>query len=292
MKLLHSGGHFFEGPRWYNGHWYVSDLYAHTVSKISPDGKQVEVVAEIPHQPSGLGWMPDGSMLVVSMQDKKVFRLPVSGALEEHADLAGVVKGYINDMVVDAQGNAYVGSFGFDLFEGDSPAPARIIRVAADGQISVAAEDVLFPNGMVIADGGKTLIVAETFAARMSAFAIGADGSLSDRRIWCEMGPLPSWETLQSMMNVAFAPDGCTLDAEGGVWVADALYQRVSRIVDGQIVETIQSPEGLGLYSCALGGEDGKTLLMCMAPDFDHVARAERNEGALYTCDVAVPRAE
>lgn len=291
MKMLHSGGHFFEGPRWHDGHWYVSDLYAHTVSKISPDGKQVEVVADIPCQPSGLGWMPDGSMLVVSMQDKRVVRKTPAGELTEHADLSNVVIGYINDMVVDAQGNAYVGSFGFDLFEGDSPAPARIIRVSAAGEISVAAEGVLFPNGMVIANGGKTLIVAETFAARMSAFSIGSDGALSDHRVWCEMGPVPSWETPQSMMNVAFAPDGCTLDAEGGVWVADALFNRVSRVLDGRIVDTIQSPDGLGLYSCALGGEDGKTLLMCMAPDFDHVARAERSEGALYTCEVGVPRA-
>ena len=103
-------------------------------------------------------------------------------------------------------------------------------------------------------------------------------------RLWISPGPVEDG-------FVAFAPDGCTLDAEGGVWVADALFNRVSRVLDGRIVDTIQSPDGLGLYSCALGGEDGKTLLMCMAPDFDHVARAERSEGALYTCEVGVPRA-
>lgn len=288
MKIFHSGGHFFEGPRWHNGAWYVSDLYAHKVMKFNPDGK-ADLVAEVPSQPSGLGWLPDGSMLVVSMQDRRLLRVTPHGDLLEHANLSDVVVGYINDMVVDSEGNAYVGSFGFNLFEGDKPAPGNIVRVALDGAVSVVAEDMLFPNGMVITDNGRTLIVAETFGARMSAFAINANGKLRNRRVWCEMGPVPSWESPQKMMNVAFAPDGCALDSEGGVWVADAIHRRVSRVLNGEIVDTVSAPEGMGLYSCALGGVTGKTLLMCMAPDFDHIARAQRKEAILYTVDVDIP---
>src|SRR4051794_39133726 len=186
METLLEGGAFFEGPRWHEGRWWVSDFYRRTVSTVDADGRE-EVVLEVPGSPSGTGWMPDGSMLIVSREDRRILRRSPDGDVTEHADLSGFTSLHLNDMVVDAQGRAYVGHFGFDLMARADPAPAELIRVDPDGSAEIAADGLMFPNGTVITPDGATLIVGETFGGRYTAFTVAADGSLTDRRAWAEI---------------------------------------------------------------------------------------------------------
>lgn len=288
---LIDGGHFFEGPRWHEGRWWVSDFYSHTVSTVTTDGVQA-TVCEVAGRPSGLGWLPDGSLLVVSMTDHRLLRLTDDG-LEEYADLDQHCGGKLNDVVVDGQGRAYVGNFGFDLMSGGDPTPTNLIRVDPDRSVHVAATDLHFPNGSVITPDGSTLIVGETLGARYTSFRIDPDGGLTDRRIWAEFVPLPAPGPLNDYLAaLRVAPDGCTLDAEGHIWFADALGGRVARAAEGgEIVDEIAAPEGLNIYACMLGGDDGRTLLMCAAPDFFEAPRQAAREAVLLTTTVDVPHA-
>lgn len=291
MDRLVNDGHFFEGARWRDGHWWVSDLYAHHVRRIAPDGTST-VAAQMTTQPSGLGWLPDGRLLIVSMEDMRILRREHDGTLSMHADLRGHVGFWPNDMAVDAHGHAYVSNLGFNLWIGETPAPADLICVAPDGTVSKVASDLLFPNGMVILPDGKTLVVAETFGNRMAAFTIGDNGTLSDHRIFAEFGPPPSWASVQDFVKEDFAPDGCATDAEGCVWVADALHNRVCRVAGGgAILEELRVPDNFGIYSCALGGPDGHSLLLCTAPDYHDEARKAKAEAVLYVERVSVPAA-
>src|SRR5919108_139168 len=220
-RVVLEGGAFFEGPRWHEGRWWVSDFYRHVVLTVGEDGRTEEIL-EVEGQPSGLGWMPDGSLLVVSMRDQRFLRRALDGAVTVHADVAEHCGGLLNDMVVDRRGRAYAGEFGFDLMGGADPTPANLIRVDPDGAASVAAADMLFPNGSVITPDGRTLIVAETAGARFTAFEIEPDGSLTDRRIWAQVAPTPELTTFaETLAQLEFGPDGCTLDAEGHLWAAD-----------------------------------------------------------------------
>jgi sugar lactone lactonase YvrE len=290
LDTLLEGGSFFEAPRWRDDRWWVSDFYRHRVLTVDADGREEDVL-EVEGQPSGLGWMPDGTLLVVSMRDRRILRWDGS-SLALHADVAELCSGHLNDLVVDTRGRAYAGNFGFDLMGGGHPATATLVRIDPDGTASVAAEDLWFPNGMVITDDG-TLIVAETFAARFTAFTIGAGGELTDRRIWAQVQPAPEPGETESMLGaVTFCPDGCALDAEGHLWAANALGGVLCRVAPGgEIVEEIAAPNGLGVFACALGGEDGRTLVACAAPDFHEEARKAANEAVLLKTTVDVPHA-
>jgi sugar lactone lactonase YvrE len=292
LTTLLEGGAFFEGPRWRDGRWWVSDFYRHTVSTVTPDGRE-ETVMEVEGQPSGLGWMPDGALLVVSMKDHRLLRRTPGGEVGEHADLTEFCGGHLNDMVVDARGRAYVGNFGFDLMGGGDPAETVLVRVDPDGTAAAVADAMRFPNGSVIADDGATLIVGETAAARYTAFTIAADGSLTDRRVWAQVAESPEIGPLEETMPLLkFAPDGCTLDAEGHIWAADALGARCARVAPGgAIVDEIPAPDGMGIFACMLGGEDGRTLLLCAAPDFFEANRAQAREAVLLTTTVEAPHA-
>ncbi|MGH9184381.1 MAG: SMP-30/gluconolactonase/LRE family protein [Acidimicrobiales bacterium] len=292
LTTLVEGGAFFEGPRWHEGRWWVSDFYRHTVFTVTPGGRE-EPVLTVDNQPSGLGWMPDGSLLIVSMKDHRLLRRDRGGQVEEHADLTELCGGLLNDMVVDDQGRAWVGNFGFDLMAGQDPATTVLVRVDPDGKASVAAEDMWFPNGSVITPDGTTLIVGESMGNRYSAFTIADDGTLTDRRVWAEFAPLPQLGTFAEMMpQLKVDPDGCALDAEGHIWAADAAGNRVIRVArGGEIVEEITAPDGLGCYACMLGGDDGRTLLMCTAPDFFEATRSQAREAVLLTTTVDVPHA-
>ncbi|HEX3606470.1 MAG TPA: SMP-30/gluconolactonase/LRE family protein, partial [Candidatus Dormibacteraeota bacterium] len=259
---------------------------------VSPAGEE-EVALEVPGQPSGLGWMPDGSMLVVSMRDRRLLRHTPDGETTVHADLSAHCGGHLNDMVVDAKGRAYAGNFGFDLMGGGDPCLAPLLRVDPDGTRSVAAEDIQFPNGLVITPDGSTLIVGETLGCRYTAFTIAADGSLTDRRVWAQLAPTPPLGPFAEMLpQVTVAPDGCCLDAEGHIWAADAVGARAIRIAPGgAIVGEVRAPEGLGIFACMLGGADGRTLLLCSAPDYFEHLRMHAREAVLLTTEVAVPRA-
>ena len=289
MERLVKGGHFFEGARWRDGHWWVSDLYARHVLRIAPDGSS-QVAVKLDCQPSGLGWLPDGRLLIVAMEQFRILRQEPDGRLVTHADLKDHVGFWPNDMAVDASGYAWVSNLGFNLWAGEKPAPADLVSVSPAGDVRTVASDMLFPNGLAVLPDGKTLVVAESFGNRMAAFTIGENGALSDRRLFAEFGPPPSWESVEEFVKEDFAPDGCAADVERCVWVADALNNRVCRVADGgAILEELRTPEGLGIYSCALGGPDGHSLLMCCAPDYHDEARKAKAEAVLYVERVAVP---
>lgn len=277
FTTLATGGGFFEGPRWHEGRWWVSDFYRHAVLAVAPDGT-TEQVMTVEAQPSGLGWLPDGSLLVVSMNDRRVLRRAPDGTVTVHADIAEHCGGLANDMVVAADGRAWVGNFGFDLMAGERARTASLVRIDPDGAVSVAADDLRFPNGSVVTDDGTMLVVGETTGGRYTAFTITADGLLTDRR---------TWATVEGV-----APDGCALDAEGHIWAADALGNRLVRVAaDRGVIDEIPAPGGLGVYACMLGGDDGRTLLACCAPDFLEHNRAPAREAVLTTTTVDVPHA-
>jgi sugar lactone lactonase YvrE len=229
-------------------------------------------------------------MLVVSMRDRTLLRREPDGALVVHADLSGHVDGHPNDMVVDPQGRAYVGNFGFDLMAGAPMSATHLLRVDPDGSVTRVAEDLWFPNGSVITDDG-VLLVDETFGNRVSAFDIAADGSLENRRVWAAFGPVPSDTDIATVLpQLVVAPDGCCLDAEDALWIADGSHGRVVRVrEDGEIVDEIAP--GTGTFACMLGGSDGRTLFICAAPDFDEHARSAAREAQLLAVRVDVPRA-
>ncbi|MFP6706552.1 MAG: SMP-30/gluconolactonase/LRE family protein, partial [Alphaproteobacteria bacterium] len=196
---------FPEGPRWHDGRLWFSDFYAHEVVAVDLDGRR-ETMAEVPGQPSGLGWTPDGRLLVVSMTDRRLLRQD-PGGLMEVADLSGLAGYHCNDMVVDGNGGAYVGNFGYNSHDGDDFKLADLIRVEPDGTASVAAAGLAFPNGSVITPDSGTLIVGETRGHILSAWDRVADGGLSNRRVWADLD--------------GGYPDGICLDTEGAIWVSD-----------------------------------------------------------------------
>jgi sugar lactone lactonase YvrE len=288
LTTLVEGGHFFEGPRWRDGRWWASDFYRHQVLSWAEDGSDERVELEVAAQPSGLGWLPDGSLLAVSMLDRKVLRRAADGTVSVHADLDGRVEGPLNDMVVSASGHAYVGGFGFDLMHGGDPKRSSLWRVDPDGGVAEASGDMLFPNGSVITADGSTLVVGETIGARYTAFTIGDDGSLRDRRVWAQLAPTPPLGPIGEMLGtIGVGPDGCALDDDGCIWCADAMGARVVRVAEGgEIRAEVKAPDGFGVYACMLGGADGRTLLLCCAPDFFEEARAAAKEAKLFTTTV------
>jgi sugar lactone lactonase YvrE len=291
FSVLVSGYTFLESPRWHNDRLWLSDFYTHQVLSVDLQG-QVEKIAEVPGQPSGMGWLPDGRLLVVSMRDRKILRQEADGRLVTHADLSSIAGGHTNDMVVDSHGRAYVGNFGFDLMGGGTPQAATLARVDPDGSVRVVANDLYFPNGSMITPDGKTLIVGETMGNRISAFDIQADGALGARRDWAAFGPLPTLTDIGTVLgNLKAAPDGATLDAEGAVWFADAIANRVVRMAPGgEILDSI-STGVLGAFACTLGGPAGPTLFSCVAPDFNEHARQQAREASVWTTEVSVPGA-
>jgi sugar lactone lactonase YvrE len=278
---------FLESPRWRDDRIWVSDFYTQRVLSARADGSGRQVEAEVPGQPGGLGWLPDGRLLVASMLDRRVLRREASGELVTHADLSATVASPLNDMVVDPEGRAYVGNFGFDIFAGEPVADAAMHRIDPDGSVTEVAGGLRFPNGAVIIDGD--LVVAETFANRLSAFAMAPDGSLGARRDWARFADVPAGATVPEVFaHVAVAADGICADAEGAVWVADPLAQRVVRVLAGQgIVEEIKV--GKAAYACALGGADGRTLYVCVARGFHEHDPTDKESSELLAIDVEVP---
>lgn len=293
IKVLATGLTFAEGPRWHGDRWWFSDFYSHGIYTMNSDGSDLRKEIDLPGPPSGLGWLPDGRVLFVSMLDRKIMRREKDGSIVIHADLSGLATGPVNDMVVDSQGRAYVGNFGFDLMNNAPFAAANLVLVTPEGKATVVADNLHFPNGSIITPDGKTLLVGESFGNRTSAFDIKPDGTLGPRRDWARYGPLPSGNTISDMRatgQIKFVPDGCCLDAEGHMWVADAGGQRVCRVAEGgSILDTIEV--GTGVFACMLGGPDGKDLLMCCAPDSSSHKRSIAAEADLRLTRVQVPHA-
>ncbi len=235
---------FLEGPRWHDGRLWLSDIWDHTVYAIDEDGAR-EPIVRVESRPSGLGFLPDGTPLVVSMTDRRVCRI-VDGKLEPHADLSTLIDAEINDMVVDARGRAYVGNMGYDLFADAPPSRAEITLIDPDGDARHVAHDLDFPNGMAIRDGGHELLVAESFGHRVTAFSIDDDGGLNNKRTLVE---LPEQ-----------IPDGICLDQAGNVWVAGAMGGLFSQVSpEGQVIAEIDVKPRAAI-ACQLGGTGGRTL--------------------------------
>lgn len=284
-RVLTDGIYFGEGPRWRDGRLWFSDFYAQAVKSVSLAG-DLRTEFEIDDQPSGLGWQPDGTMLIVSMTRRQVLRRAPGGQIAIHADLSHIATFHCNDMVVDAAGGAYVGNFGFNL---DAEIAARgvpdvlanhptakLAYVAPDGQSRIAAEDMHFPNGPVITPDGKTLILGETLAGVLTAFDIHPNGDLLNRRVWAPTTPR--------------VPDGICLDAEGAIWVANPIAPECMRIAEGgEVLEVIET--GQPCYACMLGGDDGKTLFMLTASSSDHDEAAKAQTGKILVAAVDSPRA-
>lgn len=243
-RVLLDGLVFPEGPRWHEGRLWFSDMHAHEVVAVDLDGNR-ETICEVPQQPSGLGWLPDGRLLIVSMVDRKLLRLDPDG-LYEVADLSALAPYHCNDMVVDAEGSAYIGNFGFDLQARERLRTTTMVRVSPDGDARIVADGLEFPNGTVITPDGQTLIVGESMGQRLTAFDIEADGSLSNQRVWADLG---------------FPPDGICLDAEHRIWVAVPLLPgAVARVAEGgEVLERIDVAD-FGVYACMLGGPQRNTL--------------------------------
>lgn len=290
MTTVVSGFRFLEAPRWHDGRIWFSDFYTHQVLSAHEDGSGLRTEATVDQQPAGLGWLPDGRLLVVSMRDRRVLRREPDGTMVTHADLGSHASGHTNDMVVDAKGRAYVGNFGFDLMSGAPLETASLHRVDPDGTVTEVATDLWFPNGSVITPG-NVLIVNETFGNRTTAFDMTEDGQLTNRRVWAEFGPLPADRAIGEVLSQArVAGDGTCLDAEGALWIADAAGNRLLRVREGGEIAAEVRP-GTPVYACALGGADGRTLFACAAPDFDEAARKAAREATLIAIRVGVPGA-
>ena len=280
-RILMDGLTFGEGPRWHDGKFYFSDFYSHKVFSLDMEGNS-EVIVEVPGQPSGLGWMPDGTMLIVSMKDKKLLSF-INNTLSEVADLSDLAGFHCNDMVVDDRGNAYIGNFGFNTYSGEEIKPANLILVRPGEDPCVAADNLLFPNGAVITPDGRTLIVGETYAARLTSFDINQDATLSNRRVWADF-------TLDAKEGEVPVPDGMCLDAEGAIWVASPTTADVIRIKEGgEILDRL--PVETNAYACMLGGDDLKTLFICTskASGVDPEAALREKSGKIETIKVDVP---
>jgi len=251
LQVLMSGLAFPESPRWQDDHLWFSDWGAHEVIAVDLEGKS-EVIVRLPSFPMCIDRLPDGRLLIVSASDGLLLRREPDGSLVTHADLTGLADHPWNDIVVDGRGNAYVNNIGFD-FPGGEFALGIIALVTPDGSARQVAEGVAFPNGMVVTPDNSTLILAESYGNKLTAFDIAPDGSLSNRRVWAD---LPGG-----------APDGICLDAENAIWYGDVPNKRCVRVREGgEVLQTIHLDRGC--FACMLGGADKRTLLL-MANDWN-----------------------
>jgi sugar lactone lactonase YvrE len=274
-KLIASGLAFPEAPRWYHDALWFSDIFDGRVKRVAATG-DVTVVVDVPTGPSGLGWRPDGTLLVVSMADRRLLAFDgISCHLE--ADLSGVARGPANDMVVAPSGVAYIGNFGYDYEAGAPRTSAHLAMVDLDGAVHDAADDLWFPNGMAVTPDGATLLVAETSASRVSSFAIAPDGTLGTRRTWADLG--------------VARPDGISLDAEGALWIASPATREILRVAEGGgLLESHEAPGGMG-QACVLGGADGRSLFVCSSPTHDRAQSVRDRPGTIWSRPVPVPAA-
>jgi sugar lactone lactonase YvrE len=244
-QTLMSGFAFGESPRWRDGRLWFSDWGALEIVAVDPEGRS-EVMVHMPSSPFCIDWLPEGRLLVVLGPEGLLLRREPDGSVVTHSDLSSLSNHPWNDIVVDGRGNAYVGNIGFDFPEGEF-APGILALVVPDGSARQVADGVAFPNGMALTPDGSTLILAESYGNRLTAFDIAADGRLSDRRVWADLGD--------------GVPDGICLDAEGAVWYGDVPNKQCVRVREGgEVLQTIEL-EG-GCFACMLGGVDRKTLFM------------------------------
>ena len=294
LDLTVKGLYFSEGPRWHNGAFWFSDFYQNAVFRLDESGNTDKIV-DVPNQPSGLGWLPNDDLLIVSMHDQKLLKFS-NGSLSTHSDLSQLTPNTCNDMVVDKDGHAYVGNFGTTKHNVDVK-PTCLIHIRPDGEASIVAENLEFPNGTVITPDGKKLILGETYAGRLTSFDINADKTLSNRKVWAQM--MPTWifyitkvrRFLKHKANESNypvrVPDGICLDEAMGIWVASPTTSEVFRIEEGgKVTDVIETPQRA--YACMLGGNDRKTLYISTANDSTPEIARSKPMGNIYTTRVDI----
>ena len=292
------GFHFLEGPRWHENKLWFSDMHGYKVHNLDADGN-LSTLAEIPEQPSGLGWLPDGSLIIVSMLDRKLMKLK-DGELSIHADMSHLTPYQCNDMVIAKDGTAYVGNFGTDNVESKIHKTC-LISVTQEGETKICADSLLFPNGTVISPDGKELIVGETFGGNLTSFQINESGELSKRTIWARVMPL-HFKIITSIirfLNIPLkesnstpfpVPDGICLDSDNGIWVASPTTAEVIRYKKGgKITDRIATPQPA--YACMLGGKDEKELYILTAESSNPQFCKENKTGEIYKVEVNYERA-
>ena len=281
MQTVLDGLWFSEGPRWHEERLWFSDMHGHQVLSTDLAG-DVRTEAEMTDdEPSGLGWLPDGRLLVVAMESQQLRRVEHDGTLALHADLSTIARGSLNDMIVASDGTAYIGDMGSRIHEGGERQPGQTIAVRPDGTWFVAADGLESPNGHVLTPSEGVLLVAESAAARVTAFDRSPDGSLSNRRVYAALRP--------SSDGPPFAPpDGICLDVEGAVWVADPIGARVFRVLPGGQTTDEHRFDGLIPVACVLGGSDRRTLLVCAASDWKRDEVLKAPTGVILAIDVAI----
>ena len=277
-RILLDGLAFGESPRWHGGRLWVADWGAQEIVAVDPQGKsEVALRVSFPAFPMCIDWLRDGDhLLVVSSSQDLLLRRDPEGTLVPYADLSGVAHGW-NEIVVDGRGNAYVNGIGFDMMAGEDFRPGLIAVVTPDGSARQVADGIAFPNGMAVTPDNSTLIVAESYAKRLTGFDIEPDGSLANRRVWADLG--------------RGVPDGICLDAEGAVWYADVPNRRCVRVREGgEVLQTVQLDRGG--FACALGGEEGRTLFIVATEwgGLEHATSGART-GQVLAVDAPAPGA-
>jgi sugar lactone lactonase YvrE len=271
ITTLYDGIVFPECPRWRGGSLWFADCHDGKVLNIAADGKLLESF-DVPGNPAGLGWLPDGDMLIVSIDQLCIFRRRPDNRLTRHADLAPHHRFHANDMVVDRDGNAYVGEVGFRAGQ-EEPRTTSVLLVTPDGGVSIAATDVLTPNGSVITPDGKTFILAESMAKRLTAFTIAENGTLVDPQVFAQLGPDQ-------------VPDGICLDEDGCIWIASPRTASVIRVAPGgKIVDELRVERGRP-YACMLGGANGRDLFICVSTGHDPALTRPLRGGAIVVAQV------
>jgi sugar lactone lactonase YvrE len=263
---------FPEGPRWHENSFWFTDQHDASVYHLTTEGELTRY-ATTDDRPGGLGWLPDGSLLVVYMTQRRLMRR-VESNWEEYADLSSLASYHCNDFVVDHRGVVFAGNFGEPIMPGRPMAPAELIRVDPSGQAEVVSRDLVFPNGSAITEDGHSLLVAETFAHRISRFALDSESRITGHDIWADLG--------------AATPDGICLDTEDALWVASPFTHEVLRVAEGGDLlgrcQTLGTP-----YACMLGDEDRQTLYICTSETDDPAEAARIKSGRIESVQVDVP---
>lgn len=273
-RLLATGFYLLEGPRWFNDELLVSDIFGKRVIRFtSPENGDFETLCHIPEQPSGLGFAQDGTLRIVSMLDRKLLKWD-GKKLELVADLSKYFKSEANDMAIDEQGRCYIGSFGRTSLGSTQLETTNLLRVDSDGTVTVAAEGLIFPNGIVFSADAKSLFVAETYLGRVTSFPVLGNGVLGKPEVWAQFGTVPAeLEIKSATTHLPILPDGLALDIEGGIWVADAKGSGIARVLaSGETAEYVSTGD-LSVYAATFGGPHMTTLYLCASPPvetFDH----------------------
>src|SRR5579862_4582973 len=276
------GLHLPECPRWHDGELWLTDIWGHRVLRVGPDGA-ARVAHEFPEDedPAGLGWLPDGRMLVVGMSGRVVYVVD-DGVAAVHADLRPMTPYPLNDMIVADDGTAYVSGFGWDYFGGGTYADSTLVRVRPDGRADTVADAMMAPNGIALTADGRSLVVAEPAGGRLSRFTVALGGTLTDRQL------IP----LDKAPGATFVtPDGICLDAQGAVWAADPMGHRVIRVMPGGAVERVIAIEDGYPLACVLGGPARRVLYVAIGAATTKKDRPVEPRGRVVALDADVPGA-